>query len=213
MNRRRESERVRQEFVSLHPAKVTVGRPPPSELTDGVIRLRIPALSDIDRVVYYGYDPALLEGIWIPGPRPGQDLREWASAFVQDLISGWTAEGSIRGGGLIVDELEPFLGILYLVPTNAVTVSLSYGVAPYARGRGIASRAVRLAAEWALAQGGFDRVELKIARSHYESQRVAEKAGFRFVERFQTYVEGTGETFEDLLYIRTRSCAMGRAAS
>ena len=119
----------------------------------------------------------------------------------------------MHGGGLIVDEREPFLGIVYLVPTSTVTVSLSYGVAPHARQRGIASRAARLAAEWALAEGGFDRVELRIAQSHNESQRVAEKAGFRFVERFQTYIEATGETFEDLLYVRTRNDALEHAAA
>ncbi len=198
---------MRQEFVSLHPTKAAVGRPSPRELSDGMIRLRIPTCSDIDRAVRYGSEPSLLEGNWIPGPRAGEDLREWAPAFVQELIAGWTAEGGIHGGGLIVDEREPFLGIVYVVPTSAVAVSLSYGVVPYARKRGIASRAARLAAEWALTQGSFDRVELQIAQSHHESQRVAERAGFRFVERFQTYVEGTGETFEDLLYVHTRSVA------
>ena len=178
-----------------------------------MVRLRIPTRADIDRVVRYGSDPSLLEGIWIPGPQPGQDLHEWASVFVQELIAGWTAQGGIHGGGLIVDEREPFFGIVYLVPTSAVAVSLSYGVAPHARKRGIASRAARLVAEWALTQGGFDRVELQIARSHHESQRVAEKAGFHFEERFQSYVEGTGETCEDLLYVRTRSDAIEQAAS
>ncbi len=72
---------------------------------------------------------------------------------------------------------------------------------------------MRLVAEWALAEGGFARVELEIAQSHRESQRVAEKAGFHFVERFQTYVEGTGEIFEDLLYVRTRSRTRGHVAS
>ncbi len=186
------------------PRSKTWWGPSPRELSDGVVRLRIPTSSDIDRVVHYGSDPSLLEGNWIPGPRPGEDLRGWASAFVQELIAGWTAEGGLHGGGLIVDEREPFLGIVTVVPTSAVAVSLSYGVVPYARKRGIASRAVRLAAEWALTQGGFDRVELQIAPSHHESQRVAEKAGFRFVERFQTHVEGTGETFEDLLYVHSR---------
>lgn len=134
---------MRQEFVSRHPAKVAVGRPPPHALSDGVVRLRLPAHSDIDRVARYGSDPSLLEGIWIPGPPLGQDLYEWASAFVQGLIAGWTAEGGIHGGGLIVDEREPFLGIVCLVPTSAIAVSLSYGVVPHARKRGIASRAAR----------------------------------------------------------------------
>jgi RimJ/RimL family protein N-acetyltransferase len=174
-------------------------------LSDGVVRLRIPTLADIDRVARYGADPMFLEGIWIPGPRAGQDLHEWASAFVQELLAGWTTVGGMHGGGLIVDEREPFLGIVYLAPTTAVAVELSYGVAPHARGCGIATRAARLAAEWALREGGFELVELRIDKQHHESQRVAEKAGFRFVERFLTYIEGTGKTAEDLLYVRQGS--------
>jgi len=189
----------------LHPLKVSIGRLPSRELSDGVVRLRIPTLADIDRVAQYGADPLGLEGIWIPGPRPGQDLHEWASAFVQEVIAGWTAAGGIHGGGLIVDEREPFLGIVYLAPRSAVVLELSYGVAPHARGRSIATRAARLAAEWALTEGGFEQVELRIDKEHRESQRIAEKAGFRFVERFLTYIEGTGKTAEDLLYVRTRS--------
>ena len=203
---------MRSEIASLHPLKVSIGRPPLRELSDGVVRLRIPTLADIDRVARYGADPMHLEGIWIPGPRPGQDLHEWASAFVQELLAGWTAVGGIHGGGLMVDEREPFLGIIYLAPRSAVAVELSYGVAPHARGRSIATRATRLAAEWALSEGGFEQVELRIDKQHLESQRVAAKAGFRFVERLLTYIEGTGRTAEDLLYVRTRSDAAERAA-
>ena len=203
---------MRSEIASLHPPKLSIERLPPRELSDGVVRLRIPTLADIDRVARYGADPMFLEGIWIPGPRPGQDLHEWASAFVQELLAGWTAVGGIHGGSLIVDEREPFLGIVYLAPSSAGAVELSYGVAPHARGRSIATRATRLAAEWALREGGFEQVELRIEKQHHESQRVAEKAGFRFVERFLTYIEGTGKTAEDLLYVRTRSDDAGAAA-
>ncbi len=191
---------MRCETASLHPLKVSIGRLPSRELSDGVVRLRIPTLADIDRVAQYGADPLGLEGIWIPGPRPGQDLHEWASAFVQEVIAGWTAAGGIHGGGLIVDEREPFLGIVYLAPRSAVVLELSYGVAPHARGRSIATRAARLAAEWALREGGFEQVELRIDKEHRESQRVTEKAGFRFVERFLTTSKGRAR--------RPRTCCM-----
>ena len=202
---------IRREIVPLHLPKVAMGRLPPHELSDGVVRLRIPTLADIDRLVWYGADPLLLEGIWIAGPPPAQDLRAWASAFVQELRSGWTAIGGMHGGGLIVDEREPFLGIAYLAPTSATTVALSYGVAPHARGRGIATRAARLATAWALKQGGFERVELRVGTAHEASQRVVEKAGFECVERLLTYVEGTGKTAEDQLYVRLRSDAVREA--
>jgi hypothetical protein len=105
---------MKREIVPLHPSKVTVGRQPPDELSDEVVRLRITSPLDIDRVTCYGSDPSLLEGIWIPGPQPRRDLHEWASTFIQGLIAGWTVAGGIHGGGLVVDEREAFLGIVYL---------------------------------------------------------------------------------------------------
>ena len=192
---------MRREIAPLHSPKVSVGQLPPHELSDGVIRLRIPTHADIDRVARYGADPIFLKGFWIPGLQPGQDVYEWASVFVEELLAGWTVLGGIHGGGLIVDEREPFLGIVYLAPISVVAVELTYGVAPHARGRGIASRAARLATAWALTDGGFERVELRIDNGNIESQRVAEKTDFRCVERFLTYIEGTGKTAEDLLYV------------
>jgi RimJ/RimL family protein N-acetyltransferase len=46
------------------------------------------------------------------------------------------------------------------------------------RGRGIASRAVRLAARWALEDCGVARLQLRADVRNEPSQRVAEKAGF-----------------------------------
>ena len=92
-----------------------------------------------------------------------------------------------------------------------MSVALSYGVGPHALGRGIATRAARLATEWGLRHGGFERVELRVGTAHEASQRVAEKAGFECVEHLLTYVEGTGKTAEDLLYVRLRSDAVREA--
>jgi RimJ/RimL family protein N-acetyltransferase len=83
-------------------------------------------------------------------------------------------------------------------------VELSYGIAPPARGRGIATRAARLAAGWALTEGGFSRVELRIPESHAASRRVAEKAGFQLEERFVTFIKATGDTAIDLLCVRSK---------
>lgn len=180
----------------------SVGRPAPDRLSDGVVTLRLPADDDVDRLARYGADPALLDGIWISGPPPAGDVRAWASAFLRELAAGWTEAGGIHDGGLIVDEREPLLGLIYVAPVDDDAVELSYGVAPPARGRGIATRAARLATDWALGKGGFARVELRIWEGHTASRRIAEKIGFHLAERYETYVAGTGSTHVDVLYVR-----------
>jgi len=51
-------------------------------------------------------------------------------------------------------------------------------VAPWARGGGVASRATRTLAQWAIVEHGFERVELFAATGNVASQGVAQKAGF-----------------------------------
>jgi RimJ/RimL family protein N-acetyltransferase len=57
---------------------------------------------------------------------------------------------------------------------------ISYWVAADARGRGAATRAVRLLVDWAW-QCGLRRVQLHARVENVGSQRVAEKAGLRRV--------------------------------
>ena len=83
-------------------------------------------------------------------------------------------------------------------------MELVYGLFPPARGRGIATRAVRLASDWALKDGSFERVELFIGKDNAVSRPVAEKAGFDFVRYLETQRTGTSEVWSDALYFRSR---------
>ena len=56
---------------------------------------------------------------------------------------------------------------------------LGYSTAPWARGKGLTTRALRLVAAHALAQG-LRRLELHIAEGNAASRRAAEKAGFTY---------------------------------
>lgn len=184
--------------------RISLGRAAPLPLKDGKVTLRLAGDEDIERLVTYGSDPNLLEGIWIPGPPPTSDVREWAKELVVELCGGWTDRGGIYGGGLVVDELEPFLGIVFLSPVQDNGVELSYGVLPSARERGIATSAAGLTTSWALTSGGFDRVELRIDQDQAVSQHIAKNLGFELKERIETYVQGTGLTHMDLLYMKRR---------
>lgn len=194
---------MRREVSRRRITKVSAGEPPSRPLTDGVVTLRLPTSDDVARFVRYGSDDQLLEGTWIVGPR-GADIQQWAGALVAELLAGWTEAGGDHGGGLIIDEREPCVGTIDFLPRGERIVELTYGVAPSWRGQGIATRAARLAADWALTDGAFDRVELRIGEGHAASRRVAAKAGYYEVERFETFVEDTALTHIDVLYARTR---------
>ncbi|MEU0738312.1 GNAT family N-acetyltransferase [Streptomyces sp. NPDC006134] len=57
---------------------------------------------------------------------------------------------------------------------------VGYWVLPEARGRGVASRSLLLAARWAFGELGTHRMELDHALGHEASCRVAERCGFRY---------------------------------
>jgi RimJ/RimL family protein N-acetyltransferase len=60
-------------------------------------------------------------------------------------------------------------------------VTLGYGLAPSARGRGYATEALRAVLEWALAQPRVRRVQADTTHANVASQRVMERAGMRLV--------------------------------
>jgi RimJ/RimL family protein N-acetyltransferase len=178
--------------------------PPSTPISDGLITLRLPAAEDVVRLADYGSDEALLEGIWVSGGGPRTvDALAWAAERLEQFNAGWTPKGGIHGGALVIDAARPFVGLVYFGPAAPGAVELSYGIAPPYRGRGIAIRAVGLACGWALDEGGFSRVDLRIPETHLASRRVAEKAGFTLERRFETFIEATGVAAIDLLYARS----------
>ncbi len=149
----------------------------------------------------------MLDGVWISGTPSGpiDDPESWSASIVDELLRGWTEIGSIHGPALVIDETEPFVGIAYLTERTDASIELSYGVAPPFRRRGIATRTARTLSDWLLAAGLYQRVELRIAAAHPERMVIAERSGFRRSEEVETYIEGTGKTFIDVVFVRERA--------
>jgi RimJ/RimL family protein N-acetyltransferase len=64
------------------------------------------------------------------------------------------------------------------IDREAQTMELGYLVAPEARGRGVATEALRLLTEWAFSSLDAMRIELLIAVDNPASKRVAERCGY-----------------------------------
>jgi RimJ/RimL family protein N-acetyltransferase len=67
---------------------------------------------------------------------------------------------------------------LYAVDRGERRAAVGYWLAAHARGRGVASHAVRLLAAWSFAQLGIARLELTCGPDNRASQAVAERCGF-----------------------------------
>ena len=104
-------------------------------------------------------------------------------AFVRSWIrryeDGW-ADGT-SAGFAAVDHAGSLLGFAALVRLDlaAAEAEIGYVVGKKARGRGVATRAVRLLTRWSLADLGIERLELLIQPDNIGSARVAERAGYR----------------------------------
>jgi RimJ/RimL family protein N-acetyltransferase len=175
---------------------------PAQPLTDGVVTLRLPSAEAGDVEAVLGYiEQEQLGGGWLP-----EIPLVSAEQAIGDWLDAWTNRTSRNGPTFVVTlPQEPrFVGIVGMVDRGEGIAELIYGIAPRWRGRGLASRAVQLAARWAASQPGVTTVELRIDQDMTECQHVAVNAGFVVAGTVTQFVPGTGETFEDLRYVLTQ---------
>lgn len=88
-----------------------------------------------------------------------------------------TPPASVTRWAIVVDDR--YAGNVELRHRSGHVADLGYTAAPWARGRGITSDAVRRVTQWAH-ESGIHRVELRAAVHNHASRRVAERAGFMF---------------------------------
>ena len=144
----------------------------PPLLTDGVVRLRPYQPDDVD-ALYEAVRESIAEI---------QPWMEWAHpAYSWEESEAWIAETDdwrdMQNFAIVNATTGAFLGGCGLNQHNRHNrfANLGYWVRTSATGRGIATRATRLLAAWAL--DALVRVEIVIVAENLASQRVAEKAG------------------------------------
>jgi ribosomal-protein-alanine N-acetyltransferase len=74
---------------------------------------------------------------------------------------------------------DRYLGSVVLFARACQTAELAYVVAPEARGRGLSRRALQLLGDWAFAQLGLQRLQLRIEPGNEASHAVARRAGYQ----------------------------------
>jgi ribosomal-protein-alanine N-acetyltransferase len=142
---------------------------PHDHLGDGVIRLRRFDDSDAAMLELVRTDPTILQWMSVL-PRPAEQFLEWAERGRDDgsimFFAICQADGIALGGVAVSAEPDFRAG-------------LGYWLLPQGRGRGLATRALRLLSLWLIEALGCQRCELWVDVANGASRRVAERAGYR----------------------------------
>lgn len=140
-------------------------------LTDGVVVLRALEVGDLDDVVARCQDDEIQRWTSVPVPYARAD----AEAFLERCRRGWD-DGTVCELAVEVDGRNA--GHVTLRLDGAHGGDIGYALAPWARGRGVMARSVRLLLAWA-----YTELDLAVAhwRAHvgnWPSRRVAWSCGF-----------------------------------
>jgi RimJ/RimL family protein N-acetyltransferase len=114
-----------------------------------------------------------------------------------------TAPMILHGGALLIVDAStdaPLGGLRLFLHGDAV--ELGYWLGPGARGRGVATRALGLAADAVVERLRPSRLELRITRGNEASERVAERAGFRLVGPEPPIEYPAGRVLHTTLWVR-----------
>jgi [ribosomal protein S5]-alanine N-acetyltransferase len=115
-------------------------------------------------------DPAAAR--WVPS-LPADDGTSVVSFYEQ-----CRRDGTLLHLVIAAAEDDAYLGEAMLAPAEHGVGEVGCCVVPAARGRGVATSALRVLTDWALAELGLGRVQVFVAMENVAALRLAESAGF-----------------------------------
>jgi len=152
-------------------------------LTDGTVTLRVHRDSDLADVVAQCQDPGMQRWTRVPVPYEERHGLEWLAARRREWTS---ADASDRA--LAIEFQGRFAGSLDLRTDGAGAASVGYALAAWARGHGVAGRALALMLPWGFEHLGLDVVHWSAGVGNWASRRVAWRAGFRVEGRVRGWL-------------------------
>jgi len=163
---------------------------PAPPLTDGVVTLRPPSERDLPAIEQRLADPEVLR--WI-GPSEHS-----AREFLEVNRSGWA--GGKCATFSICDPRDDCVGHVWVDLAGSRGGEVGHWLLPQARGKGLATRSVRLISRWALRELELPRLSLFTEPSNERSQRVAERTGFVREGVLRSYVEIAGRRVDCVVF-------------
>jgi RimJ/RimL family protein N-acetyltransferase len=165
---------------------VTLNAPDPP-LGDGVVTLRPPEERDLDAIDQGSRDRDVSR--WVGRP-------EGSAPEILALNRRRWAAGSPTFAICDVDDACVGHVWINLSATDAATGSVGYWLLPASRGRGLATRAVRLLVPWARRAMGLGQIRLVTQSANQRAQAVAARSGFRVVGTVSRPSEVDGRTVD-----------------
>jgi RimJ/RimL family protein N-acetyltransferase len=162
-------------------------RPPSPPLADELVSLRPLEPADAQAIFLICQDPEIARWTHIPQPY----RVEHAQQFIEATTRAW-AEGSDPTFAVIERRSGQLAGAIGLTGKGDRTWDVGYWVAPFARGRGVATSALRLISDWAFRELGAQRIGLHVFVGNDNSVRVAEKAGYQREGLLRRYTDQRG---------------------
>jgi RimJ/RimL family protein N-acetyltransferase len=168
------------------------------ELTDGVVTLRRMGTADVDDVCALRQLPDVV-ATSVPPHAPSRDeVAVRCARTAAAWLAGDRAAFTIRDTA--TDAFAGEIGLYYQEPPTGQAM-IGYSMAVPWRGRGYATRAARLVAEWAFTRVGVARLIAGTAPGNVGSQRVLEGAGFRREGYQRSRLPGAeGARIDDVLF-------------
>jgi RimJ/RimL family protein N-acetyltransferase len=158
-------------------------------LEDGDIALRPYTEDDVPAITAACQDPEIPRWTSVPSPYTEEDARRFVRGL-EDVYAFAVVDTA-------TDELLGSVGFGLEADGRA---GFGYWTRKEARGRDVASRALRLLTRWAAREHGLARLQLIVEPANVASQRVAEKAGFRREGLLRSYIELKGTRRDVYLY-------------
>ncbi|MBI3744961.1 MAG: GNAT family N-acetyltransferase [Chloroflexi bacterium] len=173
-------------------------------LSDEVVTLRPWRPDDATAVDRACQDAEIARFVPIPQPYTLDDARWFVASCAEESITGPSAHFAI-----VDPATDLLLGAISRHGPRAETphrAAIGYWLAPEARGRGVATRAVRLLVDWSFATSTTVRMELYTDVENERSGRVARRAGFEPEGIRRAWdLDRAGRPIDSAFYVRLRS--------
>jgi [ribosomal protein S5]-alanine N-acetyltransferase len=171
---------------------------PDPPLADDRVALRAWTDDDLACIREASEDPRIPEGTTVPAAFTVEEGRAFVRRQWSRLDDGTGLSLAIvdRAGGDAVGAV-----VLMLRPQEGVA-GIGYWLVPRARGRGLATAAVRLLSGWALGDAGLARVEAWVEPDNAPSLHVLERAGFEREGVLRSFLSFSGRRADAVVLSR-----------